>query len=106
MFSDKTEELFGVLDLFIEELHKILLCLIVQLLKSHLIVAPKPWWTAWACTVFFLLSGHQSVFLTFSYMMAVDFHRNSLSVISVFSAVKCFEGSVPAFKPSVLKTAL
>lgn len=56
--------------------------------------------------VFFLLSGHLSVFLYFSYTMAVDFQGNSLTVTSVFSEVERFEGSVPIFKPSVLKTAL
>lgn len=50
--SDKAEVPLGGLDLCIEELHKILFCLMVQLMKSHLIIAPKSWWTACACMQF------------------------------------------------------
>jgi len=93
VFSDKAEELLDVSDLHTEELHKILLCEIT--FHNHMRTMVDYMGTH---MVFSLLSGNQPVFLYVSYAMAVGLQGISLTVILVFSEVKCFEGSVPAFK--------
>lgn len=78
-FSDKVEELLSVLDLRIEALHKILR-LILQLMKSHLIITAKILVDCMGVhTVFSLLSGNWSIFLHVSYAMAVDLQGISLT---------------------------
>ena len=58
--------------LSIEELNKILLCLIVRLMKSHLIITPKSRWTAWACTEFSLCFLGIGLFSCTFHATAVD----------------------------------
>lgn len=98
MLSDKAEELLGVLDLHVEKLRKILLCLIVQLMKSHLIITPKSWWTAWACTQFSLCFLGIGLFSFKSHMQQLWICKELVRLSLVFPEVKCCEGSVPTFK--------
>lgn len=85
--------------LCIEALHKVLLCLMLQLMKLPMMITAQVMVDCIGMfTLFSLLSGNWSVFMHVLCAVAVDLQGASLLVVSIFSNASCFEGSIAAFK--------